>query len=74
MLNWVCSALEPKEMQMKDDGKRTARDFSPYDLNAVAKVAQGIRDSLPKPSRPGEPYNVGSTPRTLSLGGRTKNR
>lgn len=61
---------------MKDDGKGTKRDFSPYDLNAVAKVTQGIREreSFQKPVRPGEPYNVGSTPRTLSLSGRAKNR
>lgn len=59
---------------MKDSGKGTKRDFSPYDLNEVAKVAQGVRESSHKPLRPSEPYNVGSTPRTLSLSGRTKNR
>lgn len=59
---------------MKDSGKGTKRDFSPYDLNAVAKVAQGVREFPHKPLRPSGPYNVGSTHRTLSLSGRTKNR
>jgi hypothetical protein len=74
VLDCACSALEPKENRMNDDRKGTKRDFSPYDLNAVAKVTQAIRDSSQKPVRPGEPYNVGSTPRPLSLSGRTKNR
>lgn len=59
---------------MKDGGKGRKRDLNPYDLNAVAKVAQGTRDSSQAPLRPSEPYNVGSTPRTLSLNGRAKNR
>jgi hypothetical protein len=58
---------------MKDGGKGTKHDLNPYDLNAVAKVTQGPRNSSQPPLRPSEPYNVGST-RTLSLNGRAKNR
>jgi len=65
---------EPKETLMKDEGKGIKRDFSPYDLNAVAKMSKGLRDFSQKPLGTSEPYNVGSTPRALSLNGRTKSR
>jgi hypothetical protein len=60
---------------MKDSGKGMKVDASPYDLNAMPKGNQGIGSSFQRPLRPGEPYNVGNTPRTLSLSGRaTKTR